>query len=175
MATLTPPSRITVDQVQEEVDRLRTASAAGRELFAESRKRRKSVNDEDRLRKYLARFDLDWCDSGRRVGRIGTHVVSESGCLYDTASHLPIRRRISRAIRAQIREPQRGFGALQLSTRHEASYRHRIGAATRHEEPESAYTTAVRRLRAGLLAEYSRDARGIERFGLVCENSPGVV
>ena len=35
-------------------------SAAGRELFAESRKRRRSVNDADRLRKYLARFELDW-------------------------------------------------------------------------------------------------------------------
>ena len=33
-------------------------SAAGRALFAESRKRRKSVNDADRLRKYLARFEL---------------------------------------------------------------------------------------------------------------------
>ena len=104
MATLAPSSRITVEEVREEVERLRTAwavpretddllletlgpeaaadldrfdavqladvlrsaerspslSAAGRELFAESRKRRKSVNDADRLRKYLARFDLDW-------------------------------------------------------------------------------------------------------------------
>lgn len=38
----------------------RTASAAGRRLFAASRARRTSVNDADRLRKYLARFDLDW-------------------------------------------------------------------------------------------------------------------
>lgn len=35
-------------------------SEAGRTLFAESRRRRKSTNDADRLRKYLARFDLDW-------------------------------------------------------------------------------------------------------------------
>jgi transcriptional regulatory protein RtcR len=33
---------------------------AGRKLFAASREKRRSVNDSDRLRKYLARFDLDW-------------------------------------------------------------------------------------------------------------------
>ncbi len=33
-------------------------SAAGRALFAASRRRRKTVNDADRLRKYLAKFDL---------------------------------------------------------------------------------------------------------------------
>lgn len=104
MATLAPSSRISVGEVDDEIERLRTAwsgsspsddlltetlgveparrldrfdavqlaavlrvcrrapslSAAGRELFAESRKRRTSVNDADRLRKYLARFGLDW-------------------------------------------------------------------------------------------------------------------
>lgn len=35
-------------------------SAAGRTLFPESRKRKRSANDADRLRKYLARFELDW-------------------------------------------------------------------------------------------------------------------
>ncbi len=38
----------------------RSLSEAGRELFAESRKRKKSSNDADRLRKYLARFDLSF-------------------------------------------------------------------------------------------------------------------
>ena len=37
-----------------------TLSAAGRALFSVSRARKTSVNDADRLRKYLARFDLDW-------------------------------------------------------------------------------------------------------------------
>ncbi len=37
-----------------------TLSAAGRRLFAASRARRGSPNDADRLRKYLARFGLDW-------------------------------------------------------------------------------------------------------------------
>jgi len=38
----------------------RSLSEAGRRLFAISRTRRRSVNDADRLRKYLARFDLRW-------------------------------------------------------------------------------------------------------------------
>jgi transcriptional regulatory protein RtcR len=37
-----------------------TLSAAGRELFAVSRRGKGSVNDADRLRKYLARFNLSW-------------------------------------------------------------------------------------------------------------------
>ncbi|MGP6085764.1 RNA repair transcriptional activator RtcR [Antarctobacter jejuensis] len=35
-------------------------SAAGRTLFAVSRSRRTTTNDADRLRKYLAKFGLDW-------------------------------------------------------------------------------------------------------------------
>lgn len=38
----------------------RSLSEAGRSLFAASRARRSSANDADRLRKYLARFGLDW-------------------------------------------------------------------------------------------------------------------
>jgi transcriptional regulatory protein RtcR len=38
----------------------RSLSDAGRTLFAASRAQRTSVNDADRLRKYLARFELDW-------------------------------------------------------------------------------------------------------------------
>src|SRR6218665_2929061 len=40
----------------------RSLSDAGRLLFAQSRAQKKSVNDADRLRKYLARFDLNWAD-----------------------------------------------------------------------------------------------------------------
>ncbi|MCR9246867.1 MAG: RNA repair transcriptional activator RtcR [bacterium] len=40
----------------------RTLSEAGRRLFAASRTRRKSANDADRLRKYLARFELTFRD-----------------------------------------------------------------------------------------------------------------
>jgi transcriptional regulatory protein RtcR len=38
----------------------RSLSEAGRALFAASRTRRSTANDADRLRKYLARFGLDW-------------------------------------------------------------------------------------------------------------------
>lgn len=38
----------------------RSLSDAGRKLFAASREKRVKVNDTDRLRKYLARFGLDW-------------------------------------------------------------------------------------------------------------------
>ena len=37
-----------------------TLSDAGRRLFAATRENRKTANDADRLRKYLARFNLDW-------------------------------------------------------------------------------------------------------------------
>lgn len=40
----------------------KTMSAAGRTLFAVSRTKRKTVNDADRLRKYLAKFGLSWSD-----------------------------------------------------------------------------------------------------------------
>ncbi|NUQ10896.1 MAG: sigma 54-interacting transcriptional regulator [Gemmatimonadaceae bacterium] len=43
----------------------RTLSDAGRTLFAASRSRKFSVNDADRLRKYLGRFGLEWTDVGR--------------------------------------------------------------------------------------------------------------
>ena len=37
-----------------------TLSDAGRKLFITSRTRKRTMNDADRLRKYLARFELDW-------------------------------------------------------------------------------------------------------------------
>jgi transcriptional regulatory protein RtcR len=44
--------------------RSRSLSEAGRELFAESRKKKTSGNDADRLRKYLARFGVSWGEIG---------------------------------------------------------------------------------------------------------------
>ena len=42
-------------------DRVQLAAViAGRKLFGSTRVKRKVQNDADRLRKYLARFDLDW-------------------------------------------------------------------------------------------------------------------
>jgi transcriptional regulatory protein RtcR len=40
----------------------KTASEAGRELFASSRSEKKSINDTDRLKKYLARFGLEFAN-----------------------------------------------------------------------------------------------------------------
>ena len=105
MATLAPAGRITVAEVDEEIERLRrgwragadqgteliesvlgskgaaeldrfdrvqlaevlrvcrsspSLSHAGRALFTQSRARRRTTNDADRLRKYLARFGLRW-------------------------------------------------------------------------------------------------------------------
>ncbi|MEO0600469.1 MAG: sigma 54-dependent transcriptional regulator, partial [Myxococcota bacterium] len=52
--------RIQLDDVLAVCERSRTASEAGRVLFAVSRTKRKQTNDADRLRKYLRRFGLDW-------------------------------------------------------------------------------------------------------------------
>lgn len=97
MATLAEEGRIGLEQVGDEIQRLRghwhqpvepqalttlpeldlfdrsqlesvlavcqassSLSDAGRKLFAVSRQQKKQPNDADRLRKYLARFDLDW-------------------------------------------------------------------------------------------------------------------
>jgi transcriptional regulatory protein RtcR len=71
LADIIPAERLaeidTFDRVQlAEVIRTcrasRSLSEAGRSLFAASRKQRASTNDADRLRKYLARFDLVWAD-----------------------------------------------------------------------------------------------------------------
>jgi transcriptional regulatory protein RtcR len=42
-----------------------TLSEAGRKLFGATREKRKVQNDADRLRKYLARFNLDWQACGQ--------------------------------------------------------------------------------------------------------------
>jgi len=46
-----------------------TLSAAGRTLFDRSRERKSVPNDADRLRKYLARFDLEWSELKGRLAR----------------------------------------------------------------------------------------------------------
>jgi transcriptional regulatory protein RtcR len=52
--------RVQLAHVVRVCDESASLSAAGRRLFASSRARRRSSNDADRLRKYLARFSLDW-------------------------------------------------------------------------------------------------------------------
>lgn len=55
--------RVQLEDVLSVCRSARSLSAAGRELFAASRAERTSVNDADRLRKYLSRFDLEFSDA----------------------------------------------------------------------------------------------------------------
>jgi transcriptional regulatory protein RtcR len=52
--------RLQLDAVVQTCRSCATLAEAGRKLFAASRTRRRAVNDSDRLKKYLARFNLDW-------------------------------------------------------------------------------------------------------------------
>jgi transcriptional regulatory protein RtcR len=52
--------RLQLQAVIAVCQRSTSAADAGRKLFAATRQKRSSVNDSDRLRKYLARFGLDW-------------------------------------------------------------------------------------------------------------------
>jgi len=56
----------------------RSLAAAGRMLFAASRSRRSSLNDSDRLRKYLSRFGLDFPTVSPR-GRLLIDLLRGSG------------------------------------------------------------------------------------------------
>lgn len=57
--------RVQLEEVIRVCERAPSLSAAGRALFAESRKRRASTNDADRLRKYLAKHGLAFPDLRR--------------------------------------------------------------------------------------------------------------
>lgn len=55
------------DQIQlrgvlQVCENAKSMADAGRQLFAASRQQRNSTNDSDRVKKYLARFDLSWGD-----------------------------------------------------------------------------------------------------------------
>jgi transcriptional regulatory protein RtcR len=60
--------RVQLDDVLRVCAASRTLSEAGRTLFAASRARKASANDADRLRKYLARFELDFETVRDRLG-----------------------------------------------------------------------------------------------------------
>ncbi|PIT17366.1 transcriptional regulator [Snodgrassella alvi] len=62
--------RYQLEKVIEVCRKSRTLSEAGRYLFAVSRAQKQRTNDADRLKKYLAKFDLSWeqiKDSGHHV------------------------------------------------------------------------------------------------------------
>ena len=62
LAAVDPFDRVQLAAVVATCRRSRSLSEAGRALFSASRARRSSANDADRLRKYLARFGLEWGD-----------------------------------------------------------------------------------------------------------------
>jgi transcriptional regulatory protein RtcR len=60
VAEIDPFDRVQLAETIRVCRASRSLSEAGRTLFAASRARRASANDADRLRKYLARFGLEW-------------------------------------------------------------------------------------------------------------------
>jgi transcriptional regulatory protein RtcR len=58
--TIDPFDRVQLAEVIRVCRASHSLSDAGRRLFAASRSRKAATNDADRLRKYLARFGLDW-------------------------------------------------------------------------------------------------------------------
>ena len=60
LSDIDPFERVQLAEVVRVCRRSRTLSDAGRRLFSASRTRKAAPNDADRLRKYLARFGLDW-------------------------------------------------------------------------------------------------------------------
>ena len=67
-AELDPFDRVQLEEVVRVCAQAESLLYAGRTLFSVSRTQRSSTNDVDRLRKYLARFDLDW-ERVRDTGR----------------------------------------------------------------------------------------------------------
>jgi transcriptional regulatory protein RtcR len=62
--------RLQLEQVVAICRNSRSLSEAGRTLFDVSRSRKASSNDADRLRKYLARFNLDWAALQKKTPRL---------------------------------------------------------------------------------------------------------
>ena len=60
LARIDPFDRVQLAEVIRVCRNSRTLSEAGRRLFAASRQTKRNANDADRLRKYLARFNIDW-------------------------------------------------------------------------------------------------------------------
>jgi transcriptional regulatory protein RtcR len=68
IAALDRFDRVQLEDVLTVCEASRSLSDAGRTLFASSLARKASTNDADRLRKYLARFDLDWKEIAKARG-----------------------------------------------------------------------------------------------------------
>jgi transcriptional regulatory protein RtcR len=62
LEAIDPFDRVQLAEVVRVCRASASLSAAGRHLFAASRRQKATPNDADRLRKYLARFDLAFAD-----------------------------------------------------------------------------------------------------------------
>jgi transcriptional regulatory protein RtcR len=60
LSIVDPFERVQLEHVVEVMLRARSLSDAGRLLFSASRQQKRTANDADRLRKYLAKYGLDW-------------------------------------------------------------------------------------------------------------------
>ena len=60
MGGMDPFDKVQLAYVIAVCKRSRTLSEAGRKLFAQLRLQKRKSNDADRLKKYLAKFNLDW-------------------------------------------------------------------------------------------------------------------
>jgi transcriptional regulatory protein RtcR len=60
LSIVDPFDRVQLEHVVDVMRRARSLSDAGRLLFSASRQQKRTANDADRLRKYLARYGLDW-------------------------------------------------------------------------------------------------------------------
>ena len=60
LSVVDPFDRVQLEHVVDVMRRARSLSDAGRLLFSASRQQKSTANDADRLRKYLARYGLDW-------------------------------------------------------------------------------------------------------------------
>lgn len=69
-AAVDPFDRFQLEGVLRVCRESASLSEAGRRLFAVSRQSRKTVNDADRLRKYLAKFGVAWADVRPEAGKI---------------------------------------------------------------------------------------------------------
>lgn len=60
LASIDPFDCVQLDYLVQVCRSSSSLSAAGHALFAASREQRTSTNDSDRLRKYVAKYELDW-------------------------------------------------------------------------------------------------------------------
>ncbi|HWS73310.1 MAG TPA: RNA repair transcriptional activator RtcR, partial [Thermoanaerobaculia bacterium] len=60
LSIVDPFERVQLEHVVDVMRRARSLSDAGRLLFSASRQQKSTTNDADRLRKYLAKYGLDW-------------------------------------------------------------------------------------------------------------------